>query len=107
RIAATDDLVVDRAVGLHLDPREVLLVEHVEADALGIGRQVELHRNGYEPELDRPFPHRARHACSSLAAPLPSARDPGAVTIASHVVRGKAGAARPRLEPGAFVAGQR
>ncbi len=61
-VPAIDDLLVRGAEDLHLDPRQVVLVEHVEADRLaGLGRRVELHRDGHEAELDGPFPHRARH----------------------------------------------
>jgi hypothetical protein len=66
-LAAGDDLLVDRAEDLHLDPREVLLVEHVEAHAvLGFGGQVELDGDRHEPELDGPLPHCSRHGSSSI-----------------------------------------
>ena len=57
-----DDSLVDRAEDLHLDPGQILLVEHVEADAvLRLGGQVELDGNRHQPELDGPLPHCARH----------------------------------------------
>ena len=71
RLRARDDLVVHRAVDLHLDPAQILLVEQVEADGAAFGRQVELDRNRHQPELDRPPPHRTCHCrprCCDLAA---------------------------------------
>jgi hypothetical protein len=61
-VAARDRLVVDRTPDLHLDARQVRLVEHVEADALGLSREIELDRDGDQSELDGPLPHRTRHA---------------------------------------------
>ena len=69
RVGAGDDVVVDWAIRLHLDPREVLLVEHVEADLVArLRRQIELDRDRHQPELDRSLPHRSRHGVSSRAA---------------------------------------
>ena len=66
RVAPRDDLVLDRAEDLHLDPGEVLGVEHVEAHAgARFSGQVELDRDGHEAELDGPFPHGARHGSPS------------------------------------------
>ncbi len=81
RVAAGDRLILDGAPDLHLDARQVRLVEHVEADALGLGREIELDRDGDQSELDGPLPHRTRHAdphwCSSAPAgtPGPGRRD--------------------------------
>ena len=70
-LRALDDLLVLGAPDLHLDPRLVLLVEHVEAHAGPRFRgQVELDRDGHEAELDGPFPHGARHRSSSLGGSL-------------------------------------
>ncbi len=62
RVRARDDLVLDWTEDLHLDPGQVFLVEHVETDALGFGRQIELDRDGHQSELDGALPHRTRHA---------------------------------------------
>ncbi len=61
RVAARDDLVVVRAVDLHLDPVQAALVEHVERDPPRLGREVEPHGDRHQAELDRPPPHRSRH----------------------------------------------
>ena len=69
RLSARNDLVVCGAVDLHLDARLVLGVQHVEADpGLGLGRHVELDRDGHQPELDSPPPHRARHGIPRSAS---------------------------------------
>src|SRR4029079_12438667 len=61
-----DDLLVDRAPRLHLDPALVLVVEHVEPDLVArLGREIELDGDRHQPELDGPLPHRARHGMSS------------------------------------------
>ncbi len=78
---AVDRLVLDRAPDLHLDPRQVVLVEHVEADALGFGREIQLDRDGDQPELDGSLPHRSRHGRTSASleirrrGPFPGRRD--------------------------------
>src|SRR4028118_867493 len=51
-LRATDDLLVRRAPDLHVDPGQIGLVEHVEADAvLRLGREVQLDRDGHQTEL--------------------------------------------------------
>ena len=71
-----------RAPDLHLDPREVGLVEHVEPDrVLGLGRGVQLDRDGDQAELDGPLPHRACHgvlvrSCSESRGPSRPDPDP-------------------------------
>ena len=61
RVRALDDLLVVRAPDLHLDTVEAGLVQHVEADAALLGGQIELDRDGDQPELDRSPPHGSRH----------------------------------------------
>src|SRR5450759_5204560 len=79
RVAARDDRLVRGAPDLHLDPRPVRGVEHVEADrVLGLGRRVELDRDRDQAELDRALPYRACHALLRRTRPPAT---PGAASV--------------------------
>ena len=77
RVATRDRLVLHRAPDLHLDPGQIVLVEHVETDALGFGREIELDRDGNQAELDGSLPHRSRHGSTSPACRSSGSAGPG------------------------------
>jgi hypothetical protein len=66
-VAALDVHVIGWAVRLHLDPAVAVRVEHVEAHAFRFRRQIQLHGNRHQAELDGPLPHRTRHLAPLLA----------------------------------------
>ncbi len=73
------DLAVLGAVDLHLDAPTILGVEQVEREPpTRLGGQVEPDRDGHQPELDGPAPHRAWHTSSSLPSGLRSQQHSGA-----------------------------
>ena len=64
-VVVADLLAADRAGPLVLDPPAVGAVHLVEPDVLLLGRRVELHPDGDQPERDRPFPDRPHRPAPS------------------------------------------
>ena len=75
-------------------------MEHVEADALGLGREIELDRDGDQAELDGPLPHRSCHGVDLAASRAPGTRP--CASDGHDSARGQASPLTASAEPAAL-----